>query len=119
MNKFYNYISSLFDSKNIRLIESDDNLDEAMGLLSKSSEIAVDTEFIWRKTYYPELSLIQIADNENIYILDMYKKFNLENLKINDIERKKCKKIFHFKDSEKKIISKTLLKINFPSYNNF
>lgn len=94
MNKFYNYISSLFDSKNIRLIESDDNLDEAMGLLSKSSEIAVDTEFIWRKTYYPELSLIQIADNENIYILDMYKKFNLENLKIL-FERKNVKKIFH------------------------
>ena len=91
MNKFYNYISSLFDSKNIRLIESDDNLDEAMDLLSKSSEIAVDTEFIWRKTYYPELSLIQIADNENIYILDMYKKFNLENLKIL-FERKNVKK---------------------------
>lgn len=48
--------------------------DEAfLGFLSKVKKekvLALDTEFIREKTYYPLLALIQVADKENVWLID-------------------------------------------------
>lgn len=38
--------------------------------IESQNHIAIDTEFIWRNTYFPKLSLIQISTEKKIYILD-------------------------------------------------
>ena len=32
--------------------------------------LAIDTEFIWRNTYFPKLSLVQVYTENRIYLLD-------------------------------------------------
>ncbi len=38
--------------------------------LSKSSIIAFDTEFLRERTFYPQLGLIQVADKEDVWLVD-------------------------------------------------
>ena len=38
--------------------------------LFKSDIIGIDTEFDWRTTYFPKLSLIQIVTSDKIFIID-------------------------------------------------
>lgn len=76
------------------LIDSREKLDFLCSKLEQQKLIALDTEFVRRTTYYPKLSLIQIADTDgNISIIDVTK-VDLEsfkNLLLND----GVKKIFH------------------------
>ena len=50
--------------------------------LSKSKVIGLDTEFDWRTTYFPNLSLIQIA-TEKTFSYRLSKSFTKKNLKNN------------------------------------
>jgi len=43
--------------------------------------IYVDTEFMWRDSYYPILSLIQISDGDKEYVIDTQSKINFSQLK--------------------------------------
>ncbi|WP_440683029.1 ribonuclease D [Cysteiniphilum halobium] len=52
------------------MITNNNDLQTIVQLLMAESMIALDTEFYWRNTYYPELCLIQIATSNHIYLID-------------------------------------------------
>ncbi len=51
-------------------ITSDDALAEFCTLLKGSDFIAIDTEFVRERTYYPQLALIQIGNSERLACID-------------------------------------------------
>ena len=64
---FKSYISYFKKKKEIFLINSDEDKDFVISLIKDHKLIAIDTEFEWRRTYYPILSLIQIATKKYIF----------------------------------------------------
>ncbi|ODS23684.1 ribonuclease D [Candidatus Endobugula sertula] len=54
-------------------INSDTALTRLCEQLSQEPAIALDTEFIRSRTYYPHLGLLQIADSRGIYLVDPLK----------------------------------------------
>ena len=38
--------------------------------LSKSKIIGIDTEFEWRTTYFPKLSIVQLSTRNNLFLID-------------------------------------------------
>jgi ribonuclease D len=56
----------------IQYIDNDDALHNLCEALSHSQWLAVDTEFHREKTYYPELCLIQVANESIIACIDPY-----------------------------------------------
>lgn len=43
------------------IINTNKQLNNVIEILKNTSQIAVDTEFYWMRTYYPELCLVQLA----------------------------------------------------------
>ena len=81
------------------LIEKQQDLNNFLELIKEGSIIAIDTEFTRRTTYYPILSIIQIAlknsdDSKIIVIIDVLRCVDLSGLiaKINNL---KITKILH------------------------
>lgn len=83
-----------FSKVKIHLIEKDHELEKFIHKISNEKHIAVDTEFIWRNTYYPRLSLIQICTKKEIYIFDCIMLKELTPIK-EIFENNKIMKIFH------------------------
>lgn len=52
------------------LIKTPDALAKACATLAQSPEIGFDTEFIRETTYYPQLALIQLATDSQIFLVD-------------------------------------------------
>ena len=73
MKKFISFLKVFFDKKEIIYINNDVLFSEAINEIKKDHLIAVDTEFIWRNTYLPSLSLIQISNQNKIFIFDLFK----------------------------------------------
>jgi len=53
-----------------RFISQADELEQLCQQLSQSEFVTVDTEFVREQTYYPQLALIQIADQQTIACID-------------------------------------------------
>ena len=64
---------NLKNKKKIYLIESDEDKGFVKESLEKEKYIGLDTEFNWRNTYYPELSLLQVSSSSNILLIDCLK----------------------------------------------
>ena len=75
--RLFNFISSSFQKYQIAYIDSRELLMECVIDVKKNNSIAIDTEFIWKNTYYPILSLIQIATRSKIYLLDFIFKLGM------------------------------------------
>ena len=52
------------------IITKQSQLSELVELAIQTKIVAVDTEFFWVRTYYPELCLIQIAVGDKYYVID-------------------------------------------------
>ncbi|MFW2368764.1 MAG: hypothetical protein ACN4GW_20290, partial [Desulforhopalus sp.] len=53
------------------LIQTQADLDILIRQARKTDAVALDTEFIWERTYYPRLGLIQIAlSDEDCFLID-------------------------------------------------
>ena len=93
-----NEISKLFflhrERKKIEYIDSQLVFENSVNILEKEREIAIDTEFIWRETYYPILSLIQISSPTHIFIFDILKLEKSQRLR-NIFANKDITKVFH------------------------
>ncbi|MGQ4001636.1 HRDC domain-containing protein [Francisellaceae bacterium CB300] len=89
------------------LIQSQSILDAAIAEISQNTHIAVDTEFYWMRTYYPELCLIQIATINDIYLIDTLEDLDFSGLnyifETNDIQ-----KILHSAANDVPIIKRFL-----------
>lgn len=53
------------------IINTNKQLNDVIEILRNTSQLAIDTEFYWMRTYYPELCLVQIA-TEKRDILNRY-----------------------------------------------
>lgn len=61
-------------------IETLPQLEKACETLGQSSILALDTEFMREKTYYARLCLLQISNDEQVFIIDPLKLENLQPL---------------------------------------
>ena len=63
------------------LIQNEADLNTLVHLAQKTDAVALDTEFVWERTYYPQLGLIQIAlSDEDCYLIDPLAIKNLQPL---------------------------------------
>ena len=95
-----------------------DNLEELNKLdeeISRTNIIGLDTEFDWRTTYFPKLSLIQISTNSKLFLIDCLKIDPSKVLK-KYLESKNHLKIFHSVRSDATVLSKCM---NIHSLNVF
>ena len=59
-------------TKSNGLIDSQKALQEVCTKIVKAGRVAVDTEFVWERTFYPELGIVQLGiDQESAWLLDM------------------------------------------------
>ena len=78
---FRNLLTAKAKFKEYHLIENDSDVSLLIKFLKKEKTIGIDTEFDWRNTYYPKLSLLQISFKDIIFIIDCIKCKNLSFLK--------------------------------------
>ena len=104
--------SYLKNKKTIYLIDSEEDEDFVKESIRKEKCIGLDTEFNWRNTYFPELSLLQISTSSKILLIDClkYKKMGFLNKVLED----KTKKIvMHSSRSDTTVLSTNLnVKLN-------
>ncbi|WP_111979635.1 ribonuclease D [Algibacillus agarilyticus] len=53
-----------------KLIENQTELESLCKVLNQRTVLAIDTEFVRQRTYYPKIGLIQINCGEHIYLID-------------------------------------------------
>ena len=63
-------------------IKNNSDIDLLNKLVDKKKLLAVDTEFIRENTYYPILSLIQIAVDDTVFIFDYIKNKTKQSLSL-------------------------------------
>ena len=59
--KILDFLFAFSDSKKIIFVDSEEDFQLFIQEIIIEKEIAIDTEFTWRDTYYPILNLIQVA----------------------------------------------------------
>ena len=96
----------LKNKKDIYLIDSDKELNFLIQSLKDEKIVGIDTEFDWRRTYFPKLSLLQIVVNRHIFLVDCLKELDLSFLK-NTLENDKLV-IFHSSRSDSTALSTNL-----------
>lgn len=94
------------------LIDSDEGVNFLINTLKKESILAIDTEFEWRTTYFPILSLLQVASKDKIFLIDCLKCKNLQGLK-NILENQNQLIILHSCRSDTTVMNTNLnIKLN-------
>ena len=96
--------------KAINFVLSDSDVEEFLNIIHSEKIFCIDTEFDWRTTYLPKLSLIQIASKENIFLIDCLKYLPKQALK-SVFENSEYLKIFHSVRSDTTVL-KNCLKID-------
>lgn len=104
--RIYSFLKDFFFQKEILYLQDDSSFDLALKDLESNDVLAIDTEFIWKNTYYPKLSLIQISTYKKIYVLDC---LFLNISKLEKIFRdKRILKIFHSIRGDVSVLSNSL-----------
>ena len=106
---------NLKKNKSKFIVDNSEVLDILDEELSRADIIGLDTEFDWRTTYFPKLSLIQIVANSKLFLIDCLKIDPSKVLK-KYLESKNYLKIFHSVRSDATVLSKCL---NIHSLNVF
>ncbi|MFL2755362.1 MAG: hypothetical protein ACJ0BF_04575 [Gammaproteobacteria bacterium] len=90
-------------NKDIYLVDPHRDEDFLIESLSKEHLLGIDTEFDWRNTYFPKLSLLQIATESKIYLIDCLKVKNINFLR-NLLESKNKLIVFHSSRSDTTVL---------------
>tara|TARA_B100001057_G_C22860859_1_gene954447 strand:- start:1042 stop:1911 length:870 start_codon:yes stop_codon:yes gene_type:complete len=93
--------------KTFVLIEAEEDLEKFTDELSEDKVFGVDTEFDWRTTYFPKLSLLQISTSKKIFLIDCLK-LDIENVLKDFFESDDFLKVFHSARSDINVINKCL-----------
>ncbi len=75
-------------------IASQESFNEFIGRVSQSPLLAIDTEFLREKTYYPRLCLVQLATTDDVAVVDPFAVKDLSALG-SMLDDERCVKIFH------------------------
>ena len=89
--------------KEIFFVDSYEDIEFVKSNLKDVNLIGIDTEFDWRNTYFPKLSLLQIAINKKIFLIDCLRLKDLRFLK-KIFESKKKLFILHSSRSDATVI---------------
>lgn len=104
--KIYYFLKDFFISKKVFFVDEQFLFENAINEIEAQHLIAIDTEFVWRNTYFPKLSLIQISTGKKIYIFDC---FVLNVSKLNKVlSDKNIIKIFHSSRGDLSVINNCL-----------
>ena len=98
---------NLKNKKTIYLVESVEDQEFVKESLEEEKYIGLDTEFNWRNTYFPELSLLQISTSSKILLIDCLKCKKLGFLK-NILEDKSKIVIMHSSRSDTTVLNTNL-----------
>ena len=93
--------------KKITLVDSSKDKKILFKKLSCEKIIGIDTEFDWRSTYFPVLSVLQISTKKEIFLIDFLKFKNTTELK-KILEDNKILKILHSSRSDSTVLSNCL-----------
>ena len=105
--KLFNTIQEKLNNKKFYFINNNPLFENSLNEISKAYKIGVDTEFNWRNTYYPEICLIQISTQKNIFIFDLISLKKVQPLK-NIFNNKDIKKIFHSSRGDLSVLKSSL-----------
>ena len=64
-------IYRLSNKKSIYFVDSDNDLDFITFNIETEKILGIDTEFSWRSTYFPILSLLQISTKNKIFLMQL------------------------------------------------
>ena len=106
---FFSKLKKKLFKKNIDIFYLDklEDLDFFYKEMGQQDMICIDTEFDWRKTYFPKLSLVQISTKKNIFLID-FLKIKPSNFLKQILDNKDILKIFHSVKSDATILSTSL-----------
>lgn len=93
--------------KDILFVDNENQISDAMKAIQKEVLLGVDTEFDWRNTYFPVLSLLQISTAKSIFLIDCLKCKDLKFFK-DVLEDKNKLIIFHSARSDTTVLSTNL-----------
>ncbi len=93
----------LKNKKKVYFIDSQEDVDFLIYFLRNEKLLGIDTEFDWRTTYFPVLSLLQIAVKNKIFLIDCLKCKNLKKLK-NILEDQDRLIVFHSSRSDTTVL---------------
>jgi len=93
--------------KSIHYVSNKKELNFLDDHLSQNTIFGIDTEFDWRTTYFPKLSVIQISIQKHLFLIDCLK-INPEKVLKKYLENKNILKIFHSVRSDTTVLSKCL-----------
>lgn len=93
--------------KDIYLVDSEKDKEFLIDSIIEEKILGIDTEFDWRNTYFPKLSLLQISTKSKILLIDCIKVKNLNYLK-NLLEDKNKLIIFHSSRSDTTVLNTNL-----------
>ena len=105
---FTSRLKNLFKKKKCILnIEKSEDIFQLKHAFEKEKIFCLDTEFDWRSTYFPKLSLVQLGFKNEIYILDCLK-INPKNILKEPLESLDYFKIFHAARSDTTVLNSCL-----------
>lgn len=78
----------------MRYVDNESAFDGFLDAASGSSLLAIDTEFLREKTYYPKLCLVQIATDADVYVLDPLSGIDISRIGLL-LENETIMKVFH------------------------
>lgn len=81
-------------NKTIIYVRTGEQLVQALKSVSTSTACAIDTEFVWERTYAPQLGLIQIAANGDCLLIDPLEISDWSPL-VEILENPGIEKVFH------------------------
>jgi len=84
-------------------VDTQEKFEELLDVISTAEVLAIDTEFIHDKTYYPRLCLIQIATENCEAIIDPFAPLQLE-LFSKVLSDENIMKVFHAGDQDRQIL---------------
>ena len=94
----------LLQRKKVHYISNKTQLSELDTELRSLNLFGLDTEFDWRTTYFPKLSMVQISSLKNIFLIDCLL-INPSTVLKKHLENKEKLKIFHSARSDATVLS--------------
>ena len=107
MINIFRFLLSFSKKKELYFVSELSDLHSLDLELAKNTIFGLDSEFDWRSTYLPKLSIIQISFVDKLFIIDCLK-LNPEKILKKYLESNKILKIFHSARSDTTVLSKCL-----------